>query len=229
MKILVACEFSGIVREAFARLGHNAWSCDLLETEIPSAKHHQGDALAFLYAHKWDLVVSHPPCTYLCNSGVRWLFGGKGKVRDEARFALMYKAADFFAEFMFCDAPSVCVENPVMHCYATDYLNSSYQLNRQARQIVQPYQFGHLETKATCLYLHGLPALKPTEDVESEMRALPKNQTNLVHLCSPGPERWRMRSRTFPGIADAMAKQWGGRVKTSISFSQSIQQSNATT
>jgi hypothetical protein len=216
LKVLVACEFSGIVREAFNRLGHDATSCDLLETEIPG-DHIRHDAIDVLESEDWDLVIAHPPCTYLTNSGVRWLYGKKGgsKVRDLARWQLMHEGADFFARFYQADSPRVCVENPVMHGHASDYLAAKGV--PAFSQSVQPYQFGHLETKRTCLWLRGLPPLVGTEDVEKAMRALPKSQTNLVHLASPGPDRWLMRSRTYPGIAEAMAHQWGGRV-TSKSF-----------
>jgi hypothetical protein len=166
----------------------------------------------------WDLVIAHPPCTYLCNSGVRWLYGKRGgsKVRDAKRWADMRSGAAFFRAFFERTAGRLCVENPVMHSHG---LAEVGDVGPVVKSIVQPYHFGHLETKATVLWLRGLPALKPTEDVEAAMRALPKSQTNRVHLASPGPERWAMRSRTFPGIAEAMAAQWGGRVSRSFSFS----------
>jgi hypothetical protein len=213
LKVLVACDFSGIVREAFNRLGHDATSCDLLPTEIPG-DHMVHDAIDVLESDDWDLVISHPPCTYLTNSGVRWLYGKKGgsKVRDEARWALMRAGADFFARFYHAEAPRVAVENPVMHGHATSYLAGLGVPSFS--QSVQPYQFGHLETKRTCLWLRGLPELVETENVEKAMRRLPKSQTNLVHLASPGPDRWLMRSRTYPGIAEAMAHQWGGHVSS---------------
>ncbi len=216
LKVLVCCEFSAIVREAFNRLGHDATSCDLLPTEIPG-KHFRADALEVLGFREWDLVIAHPPCTYLTNSGVRWLYGKKGgsTVRDEARWNDMRAGAAFFAALYRANCGRVAVENPVMHGHAASYLAG---LGVPAfSQSIQPYQFGHLETKRTCLWLRGLPALVGTEDVEAAMRKLPKSQTNRVHLASPGPERWAMRSRTFPGIAEAMAMQWGGRVSSAIS------------
>lgn len=216
LRVLVACEFSGIVREAFNRLGHEAHSCDLLDTEIPGA-HVRGDALDVLGAFDWDLVIAHPPCTYLCNSGVRWLYGGKGTVKDSARWKLMERGAAFFrAFFEEFDGP-LCVENPIMHGPG---LAAVGPVAGVVKTTVQPYQFGHLETKATILWLRALAPLRATDDVERAMRALPKSQTNRVHLASPGPDRWLMRSRTFPGIAEAMAAQWGGRVSRPVSFSK---------
>jgi hypothetical protein len=216
LKVLVACEFSGIVREAFNRLGHDATSCDLLATEIPG-DHIRHDAIDVLESEDWDMVIAHPPCTYLTNSGVRWLYGKKGgsTTRDPIRWQQMLDGCQFFARLYHSEAPRVAVENPVMHGHAVAEL---VRLGVPSfSQSVQPYQFGHLETKRTCLWLRGLAPLVGTEDVEKEMRALPKSQTNLVHLASPGPDRWLMRSRTYPGIAEAMAHQWGGRV-TSKSF-----------
>jgi hypothetical protein len=188
----------------------------LLETEIPG-DHIRHDAIDVLESEDWDMVIAHPPCTYLTNSGVRWLYGKKGGCTEiePVRWQQMLEGCAFFARFYNAEAPRVCVENPVMHGHAVKELA---RLGVPAfSQSVQPYQFGHLETKRTCLWLRGLAPLVGTEDVEKEMRALPKSQTNLVHLASPGPDRWLMRSRTYPGIAEAMAHQWGGRV-TSKSF-----------
>lgn len=218
LKVLVACEFSGIVREAFNRLGHEATSCDVLPSEIPG-RHFQWDAIESLDFARWDLVVAHPPCTYLCNSGVRWLYGQKGgsTEREPVRWALMLAGCAFFASLYNADCARVCVENPVMHGHAADVLARAGVPSFS--QSVQPYHFGHMETKRTCLWLRGLEPLRGTEDVERAMRKLPKSQTNLVHLASPGPERWLMRSRTYPGIAGAMAHQWGGRVtRCAVSF-----------
>lgn len=220
LKVLVACEFSGIVREAFNRLGHDATSCDLLDTEIPG-DHIIHDARDVADSENWDLIVTHAPCTFLTNAGVRWLYkrgpGGKGHTmeKDPARWQAMLDGCAFFAALYHSNTPRLCAENPVMHGHAVKELA---RLGVPVfSQSVQPYQFGHLETKRTCLWLRGLPKLVGTEDVEKQMRALPKSQTNLVHLASPGPDRWLMRSRTYPGIAEAMAHQWGGRV-TSKTF-----------
>lgn len=216
LKVLVACEFSGIVREAFARLGHDATSCDLRDTEIPG-KHIKGDALAALGSTSWDLVIAHPPCTFLANSGVRWLYEHGTTNRVESRWQDLREGAAFFRSFFDRYTGPLCVENPIMHAHAAALIG---ELPGVTKSFVQPYHFGHLETKRTGLYLRQLPALKPTDDVEAAMRKLPKSQTNLVHLASPGPDRWVMRSRTFPGIAEAMAMQWGGRVtRSTVSLS----------
>lgn len=199
MRVLIACEFSGTVRDAFKALGHDAWSCDLLPSETPG-QHHQGNALdCFKYGNQWDLLIAHPPCTYLCNSGVRWLAPG-GKL-DAARHKLMMEACDFFATLYHAPVARVAVENPVMHKYARDYLASAWKVPSYS-QTIQPYEHGHGETKRTGLWLRNLPLLKPSE--------LVSGRTPRVHHASPGPNRWKERSRTLPGIARAMAAQWGG-------------------
>lgn len=199
-RVLIACEFSAVVREAFAALGHDAWSCDLLPSER-GGKHYQGDALDIL-GQGWDLLIAHPPCTYLCNSGVRWLAPG-GKLNPD-RHRLMVEACDFFAELLAAPIPHICVENPVMHKYARNYLQETWRvLRHDARptQSIQPWQFGHGEVKRTCLWLKNLPPLVPTDIVDG--------RTARVHRASPGPNRWKERSRTLPGIGLAMASQWG--------------------
>ena len=180
MKVLVACEFSGIVREAFKAKGHDAWSCDLLSTEIPG-QHIQGDVLDVL-TWDWDLMIAHPPCTHLAVSGARWF---KDKPKEQ-------KHALWFVEQLF-NAPifKIAIENPI------SIISSRI---RKPDQIIQPWQFGHGETKATCLWLKNLPKLTPTNIVEG--------RTGRVHHEPPGPERWKNRSRTLPGIAAAMAEQW---------------------
>lgn len=190
MKVLVACEFSGIVRRAFEVRGHDAWSCDLLESERPG-NHIVHDAVEVANdpGSKWDLVIAHPPCTYLCNSGVRWL-----KDNPE-RWMRMYESAKFFRALLYCRAHRCAVENPIPHGHA--------KLPRWTQKI-QPFEYGHGETKATCLWLRNLPTLVPTNIVEG--------RTPRVHHASPGPERWKERSRTMQGIADAMAAQWGSIV-----------------
>jgi hypothetical protein len=190
MKVLVACEFSGIVRDAFIKAGHNAWSCDLLPVELPGP-HIQGNVLDVL-SFGWDLMIAHPPCTYLANSGVRWLYGGKGKAPNPVRWRDMVEATEFFAELLNAPIPRIAVENPVIHRHAG---------LRKPDQIIQPWMFGHGETKATCLWLKGLPKLIATDVVEGRQ---PR-----VHHASPGPDRWKERSRTLTGIAQAMASQWG--------------------
>ena len=197
MRVLIACEFSGAVRDAFTAAGHDATSCDLLPSETPG-QHIQGDVLLLL-SQDWDLILGHPPCTYLCNSGVRWL--APGGVINQERHRAMIAACDFFAAFLAAPCKRVAVENPVMHKYARNYLQEITRHDARPTQIIQPWQFGHGETKATCLWLRDLPPLKPTNIVAGRVAR--------VHRASPGPERWRERSRTMPGIAAAMATQWG--------------------
>lgn len=199
MKILIACEFSGIVRDAFIARGHDAWSSDLLPAEKPGP-HIQGDVFKFLlpcYANgyrQWNLLIFHWPCTRLANSGVRWLYGGKGTVRDETRWRLMEQDANNFRRLFDSEISRIAGENPIPHRYAK-------QIMGDYSQTIQPWQFGHGETKATCLWLKNLPPLVPTNIVEG--------RTPRVHHESPGPDRWKNRSRTLAGIANAMAAQWG--------------------
>lgn len=198
LRVLIACEFSGIVRRAFAALGHDAWSCDLLPSEDRSNKHIVGDARDIL-DDGWDLLmVAHPPCTRLCNSGVRWLHKPPPGKTLTAIWEDLREAADLFSAFWNAPIERVAVENPVMHKHARGLIRNF----EPAAQTVQPWQFGHGETKAICLWLRGLPKLTPTHVVEG--------RTPRVHLMSPGPDRWKERSRFFPGVARAMALQWGG-------------------
>jgi hypothetical protein len=201
MRVLVACEFSGIVRVAFIAAGHDAVSCDLLPTERPGP-HYQGNVLDIIEGFvwgPWDLMIAHPPCTYLANSGVRWLYGGKGTTVDHIRWNDMLEAALFFGALLNAPIPRIAVENPIMHRYGREIIGRGHD------QIVQPWQFGHPETKATCLWLKGLPPLEPTNIVAG--------REPRVHHASPGPDRWKERSRTLPGIAAAMAAQWGEAVE----------------
>lgn len=199
LRVLVACEFSGTVRDAFLRRGHDAWSCDLLPDEKGSNRHIQGDARQLLKPGWWDLlIVAHPPCTRLCNSGVRWLKVPPAGRTLEAMWAELDESAALFGAFWNAPTPRVAVENPVMHRHAKARI-PNYQ---EPTQSVQPWQFGHGETKRTCLWLRNLPRLVPTRIVEG--------REARVHRMSPSPNRWRERSRFFRGIADAMAEQWGG-------------------
>lgn len=197
MKVLVACEFSGTVRDAFNARGHDAWSCDLRPDEKGSNRHLVGDARAFL-GHGWDLLlVAHPPCTRLCNSGARWLTSPPpGKTLEQMQQEL-HEAAALFSAFWNAPVARVCVENPVMHHHAKALI-SSYEPPAQS---IQPWQFGHGETKRTCLWLRNLPPLKPTNIVEG--------RAARVHRLPPSANRWAERSRTYAGIAAAMAEQWG--------------------
>lgn len=204
MKVLIACEFSGVVRDAFIKQGHDAWSCDLLPTERPGP-HYQGDVLDII-DHGWDLMVAHPPCTYLANSGVRWLWikGPDGtRAQNTARWRNMDDAATFFRTLLDAPIPRVAIENPIMHGHANKIVG------RRQDQVVQPWMFGHPEQKATCLWLKNLPKLEPTNDVYEAMKALPDSERQRVFWATPSPDRWKERSITLPGIAKAMATQWG--------------------
>lgn len=197
MRVLVACEFSGVVRRAFEAVGHDAWSCDLLPAEDGSNRHIRDDVRRHLDAG-WDLLmVAHPPCTRLCNSGVRWL----SKPPPGRHLADMWRELDegaaLFSELWNARVPRVAVENPVMHRYAKERIEGY----REPAQSIQPWQYGHGETKRTCLWLRDLPPLMPT-------RIVPGREAR-VHRMPPGPNRWRERSRTFTGVAEAMADQWG--------------------
>jgi len=181
MKVLVACEFSGVVRDAFLRRGHEAVSCDVLPTEVPGP-HVEGDVLEIL-RDGWDLVIAHPPCTLLACSGARW-WKGQEKEQDEA--------IAFFMALYNAPCERIAVENP------PGIMSTVF---RKPDQYVQPWQFGHGETKKTGLWLKGLPKLVPTDVVGG--------REPRVHWAAPGPDRWKVRSRTLVGIADAMADQWG--------------------
>ena len=182
MRVLIACEFSGIVRSAFRARGHDAWSCDLLPAEDGSDFHIQGDALDAMKSD-WDLMIAHPPCTHLAVSGARWF---KDKQKEQA------EALEFVRQLMAAPIPLIAIENPI------SIISSRI---RKPDQIIQPWQFGHGETKATCLWLKNLPTLIPTDVVEG--------RDARVHKMPPGPDRWKERSRTFRGIGEAMASQWG--------------------
>lgn len=184
MKVLVACEFSGRVRDAFAARGHDAWSCDLEPSETPG-QHYQGDVLDMLYdrSQGFDLMVAHPPCRYLAVSGARWMASRPEQTND---------ALAFVSLLMDAPIPRIAVENPI------SIISSRI---RKPDQIIQPWQYGHGETKATCLWLKDLPPLVPTNVVDG--------REQRVHRMAPGPERSKDRSRTYAGIAEAMAEQWG--------------------
>lgn len=194
MRVLVACEYSGVVRRAFRERGHEAWSCDLLPAEDDSEFHHQCDVMEIInWGWGWDLMIAHPPCTHLAVSGARHFH------RKQAEQA---EALEFVQALLDAPIPCIALENPV------SIISSRI---RKPDQIVQPWMFGHPESKATCLWLKGLPLLTETNNVKDAMLALPVNQRNRVHYMPPGPDRWKERSRTFTGLADAMAAQWGGR------------------
>jgi len=188
MRVLVACEFSGVVRDAFTALGHEAVSCDLLPTES-EGPHYVGNVLDVL-EEGWDLMVAHPPCTHLAVSGAKWF----SKKRTEQEEAL-----SFVKELMKAPIPQICVENPI------SVISTKI---RKPDQIIQPYMFGHLARKSTCLWLVGLPKLVPTTDLKAELKALPKSLQNPLHYLPPSPDRGKKRSVTYIGIALAMASQW---------------------
>lgn len=196
MRVLVACEYSGVVRDAFLRRGHDAMSCDLLPTEA-EGPHYQGDVLDII-EDGWDMMIAHPPCTYLTNAGVRWLH------KDASRWELLDDGAAFFKSLLNAPISKICVENPIMHKYAKERIGGVKQ-----SQVIQPWMFGHMEQKATCLWLKGLPKLTETNNVKEEMLKLPKNQRERLHYLPPSEDRWKIRSETYKGIAEAMAEQWG--------------------
>lgn len=196
-KILIACEQSGKVRDAFIKEGFDAVSCDLLPSDSCLGPHIQGDVSKLLSA-SWDLVVAHPPCTYLCNSGVRWLY------TQENRWKLMHQAARFFISCLQANAKHVAIENPIPHEWAMDIIKQKYS------QVVQPWQHGHGETKATCLWLVNLPKLMPSNIVAGRVAR--------IHGMAPSADRSKLRSETYQGIADAMAKQWGAFLNMESGF-----------
>lgn len=213
LRVLIGCELSGVVRQAFAALGHDAWSCDLEPSEDRSNKHLIGDVRDYLHMD-WDLLaVFHPPCTRLCNSGVRWLHTPPpGKTAAQMQAELVEGAALFSAVWN-APIPRIAVENPVMHKYAKAMIRG-YE---PPAQTVQPWWFGEPYFKATGLYLRGLPPLVPTQKLTPPKRAEDQarhNEWSMIHFASPGPHRARLRSRTFPGIAAAMAQQWAGPTTT---------------
>ncbi len=193
MKVLVACEFSGVVRRAFASLGHEAWSCDLLPADDNSHHHMQGDVLEVL-DREWDLMIAHPPCTDLAVSGAKWFKQKQADGRQQA-------SIEFFMRLVNAPIKRIAVENPI--CIMS-------RLYRKPDQIIQPWQFGHPESKATCLWLKNLPLLQPTAVLEVPESGRWANQTpSGQNKLGPSEDRWKLRSVTYQGIADAMAYQWG--------------------
>jgi site-specific DNA-cytosine methylase len=185
LRVLIACEFSGTVRRAFRALGHDAWSCDLLPAEDGSPHHIQGDIMGVNLGYT-DLLIAHPPCTHLAVSGARWFKDKKVEQQE---------ALEFVMRLLLSPVQYIALENPI------SIISSRI---RKPDQIIQPWMFGHGETKATCLWLKSLPKLVPTNIVEG--------REARIHKMPPGPDRWKERSRTFTGIAEAMARQWGDYV-----------------
>ncbi len=195
MRVLVACEFSGVVREAFRARGHDAWSCDLLPAEDDSRYHVQCNVLNRYDDGAWDLMIAHPPCTYLAGSGLHW-----NKRRPE-RAAKTEEALEFVRKLLDAPVPKICLENPV-GCISTRI--------RKPDQIIQPWQFGEDASKRTCLWLKGLPLLQPTNILPGGHRARRGNQTKSgQNRLAPSPDRWKLRSVTYSGVAKALAEQWG--------------------
>ncbi len=192
MRVLIACEFSGTVRDAFIARGHDAVSCDLLPTDSPGP-HIVGDVLSVL-SDGWDLMIAHPPCTDLAVSGARHFAAKRADGRQQA-------ALEFVRRLMDAPIPKRCIENPV------SVISSAI---RKPDQIIQPWQFGHPEAKATCLWLHGLPKLEPTQVLAVPESGRWQNQTaSGQNRLGPSPDRWKIRRKTYQGIAEAMAAQWG--------------------
>ncbi len=198
MEALIACEESQAVCIEFRKRGHEAYSCDLEPCSGGHPEWHiKGDAIEVLYSQKWDLVIAFPPCTYLANSGVRWRV-------ERNEWLEIEQATNFFNAFVsHGEAGNMCaIENPIQHVYARARIHKYHQ-------IIHPYQFGHMEKKATCLWLYGLPPLHETNNVYGEMMKLPYKERAKIHNYAPGPDRQRIRSLTYLGIAAAMATQWG--------------------
>lgn len=200
LRVLIGCEFSGVVRSAFEDRGWDAWSCDYLQSELPG-QHRQGDVLNFMRAYSWNLAIFHPPCTYLCNSGAKHLYNGMKKENgvNPERWEAMEAGAKFFKKLLNSAIKHIAIENPIMLGYARKIIGCG------PTQVVQPWWFGHGEIKATCLWLKNLPPLEPTKVVHG--------RDPRVHFMSPGPNRWKERSRTLPGLAKAMASQWGSYIE----------------
>lgn len=240
IKVLVACEFNGTVRDALLAEGHNAWSCDLLPSPTRSNRHIQDDVRNHLTPGLWDLlIVAHPPCTRLCNSGVRWLTDPPTKLTAEhysqneieaykhwsreERLAFMWRkldeGAELFSDLWNAPCPHIAVENPVMHHHAKARIRNY----REFGQSVQPWQYGDFETKRTCLWLRNLNPLVPIYSTTAEAAVAAglepdAKPASRVHSATPGPDRWRERSKFFPGIARAMAKQWANTIATDQEF-----------
>lgn len=204
MRVLIGCEYSGAVRRAFRERGHDAWSCDLLPAEDGSPYHFTGDVLKVIERMQWDLAIFHPPCTFLNMAGIRWLYrkGKKINGKDSARWKSMREAADFYNRLKGAPIKRIALENSKMHPYAV-------ALCGKQDQVVQPHMFGHPEFKGISLQLHNLPPLVATNQL-----VVPKHGTDeykrwsVVHNMTPSPDRWKDRSRTYAGVAEAMAAQW---------------------
>ena len=208
-KVLIGCEQSGVVRDAFLRRGHDAWSCDILPAASPTNRHIQADIRDVLGMDDWDMLfVAHPPCTRLCNSGVTWLHNPPPGKTKEQMWAELDEGYALFSDLWNADIPRVAVENPVMHKYAKERIVNFEPM----AQSFQPWQFGtdpdswDNNKKRTCLWLRNLPKLEPTGTLDGT------TARQDIHHASPGPDRWKLRSRFFEGVANAMADQWGALI-----------------
>ncbi len=197
MKILVACEESQAVTIELRRLGHEAFSCDILECSGGHPEWHLQEDVTPLLKQRWDMIIAFPPCTHLAVSGAAWFEQKRKDGRQQ-------EAIDFFMMFANADCERIAIENPV---------GIMSRIYKKPSQIVQPYEYGHMEQKRTCLWLKGLPLLRPTNNVYDKMMGLPKNKRERLHYLPPSPERAKLRSKTFPGIAKAMAEQWAGDIR----------------
>lgn len=211
LRVLIACEYSGASRRAWEKLGHDVVSCDLLPADDGASNHYQGSVFDLIRPqqqaskrHGFDLMIGHPPCTYLTNAGVRWLHS------DPTRWAKMVDGAEFFKALADAPIPYIALENPIMHKYAAEIIG------RRQDQVIQPWMFGHMEKKGTGLWLKNLPKLVPTTNLKAETDALPMKEQQRIFFASPGADRWKLRSTTFQGIADAMAEQWSAHILNQI-------------
>lgn len=215
LRVLLACEESQAVTKEFRLLGHDAYSCDILPCSGGHPEWHLQQDVTELLRQDWDLVIAHPPCTVLSNSGVRWLISKEpknsdhikltsGLFMDRKRYQEVIYSTDFFNKFIEYgkNGHAIAIENPIQHKYAKQLIHGQHS------QIIQPYQFGHTETKATCLWLFNLPKLIETNNVYNEMMKLTYAERSKIHYASPGPDRAKIRSKTYNGIARAMAEQW---------------------
>lgn len=199
LKALIACEESQVVCKEFRALGHLAFSCDLQDCSGGHPEWHlKMDVFEAIKLQDWDIGIFHPPCQFMAVSGARWMYNKDGSINQE-RKENQEKALDFVRKLMDCCIPYTAIENPI------SIISSKI---RKPDQVIHPWMHGHPEKKSTCLWLNNLPLLIPTNDVREEMKSLPKSQTDRIHYMSPGPERAKMRSKTFPGFAKAMASQW---------------------
>ena len=200
MRVLVACEESQAVTKELRRLGHEAFSCDIDPCSGGHPEWHLQEDVTPLLKQRWDMIIAFPPCTHLAVSGAAWFEQKRKDGRQQA-------AIDFFMLFVNAECERIAIENPV------GIMSTIY---KKPSQIVQPYEYGHMEQKKTCLWLKGLPLLQPTNNVYVQMMELPKNKRERLHYLPPSPERAKLRSKTFPGIAKAMAEQWAGENKEGL-------------